>query len=64
MGPTISQSCRGVLEGQAVSCLVTATSSPFSLCTPTLCTQTTPASCQPLCMPWFFHFRAFACVIS
>lgn len=33
MGPTISQSCRGVLEGQAVSCLIPATSLPFSLCT-------------------------------
>lgn len=29
----------GVLEGQALSCLIPATSLPFSLCTPTLCTH-------------------------
>lgn len=48
MGPTVSLSTRGVLEGQALSCLVPAPSLPFTLGTPTLCTQATPASHQGL----------------
>lgn len=64
MGPTVALS-RRVLEGQALSCLLSAPCWPFTLCTAyTLHSSHTRLLSGSLFMPCSFYLRAFACAVS